>query len=160
MPKIPMNPDDLLAFREHTLYRLLIRARRAENDEMVGRLRDRRWDVLPSWPALLANLDPDGTSISALAARAGVTRQAASQTLKEIEGRGLVARAPDPDDARATIVRRTPKGERLLHDALEIVTDIEAEYAKHIGKARFEQLRTLLADLLGEIDPIGRLRRR
>ena len=32
------DPDKLRAFREQTLYRLLLRARRAENVEMVARI--------------------------------------------------------------------------------------------------------------------------
>jgi DNA-binding MarR family transcriptional regulator len=154
---IPVDHDELIDFRERTFYRLLIRARRTENDEMIRRLRERGFDVMPSYAGLLANLHPDGSSISTLAARAGVTRQAASQRLKEIEARGFVVIEPDPDDARASIVRRTPEGERLLRAALEIVTELESDYAKRIGKKRFEELRSALYDLLEEIDPSGRL---
>ncbi len=155
---VPTERQSLVAFREHTLYRLLLRARRVENDEMIRRLVELGHDVLPSWPGLLANLVPDGTSISTLAVRAGVTRQAASQALKEIETRGYVHREDDPDDARSIIIKRTARGERLLRDALKIVTSLEASYARSVGKARFEAMRETLFDLLEEIDPVGRLR--
>src|SRR5947208_3387809 len=53
-----------------------------------------------------------------LAAKAGVTRQAASQLIREIEARGYVDLRPDPGDGRAVIVGRTVRGQRLLRDAL------------------------------------------
>ena len=157
---IPVDPDELLKFRDHTLYRLLTRAQRAHNDEMTRRLQERGYrDVQQSYARLLSNLDPDGSSIVLLAARAGVTRQAASQLLKEIEAKGYVRREPDPDDARAVIVRRTARGERLLRDALEVVSELEAEYAEAVGPRKVEQLRTLLTELLRDIDPTGGLSR-
>jgi len=156
---VPVDPEELRLFREGTLYRLLIRARRTENDEMLRQLWERGYtDLQSSYPGLLANLDPGGTSITTLAARAGVTRQAASQRIGEIESRGYVSREPDPNDARAVVVRRTAKGERLLRDALEVVSGLEAGYAKVLGRKRYEQMHALLAELVDEIDPIGALR--
>ncbi len=155
-----MDPDELLAFREHTLYRLLTRAQRAHNDEMTRRLQERSYpDVQPSYARVLSNLHPDGSSIVAVATRAGVTRQAASQLLKEIEAKGYVRRERDPKDARAVIVRRTKRGEQLLRDALGVVSELEAEYAGSIGEQKVERLRTLLAELLRDIDPVGGLSR-
>ena len=152
------DPERLRAFREQTLYRLLLRARRAENDEMVARIRARGHpDLQPSYPALLANLDTEGTSITTLAAKAGVTRQAASQQIAEIETRGYVNRRPDPMDGRAVIIVRTERGQQLLHDALDVVSELEAEYARHVGQRRFDSMKASLSDLLSHIDPTGRL---
>jgi hypothetical protein len=64
---------------------------------------------------------------------------------------------PDPADSRAILVSRTLKGEVLLRDALEIVADIEAGYAAHLGTERMTELKALLADLLGYADPGGTL---
>lgn len=158
-----MSEDDLggqplRSFREQTLYRLLLRARRAENDEMVARIRARGYpDLQPSYPALLANLDTDGTSITGLAGKAGVTRQAASQQLAEIEARGYVEREPHPTDGRTVLVRRTPRGESLLRDALAVVSDLEAEYSEFLGQRQLASLKNALSHLLDHIDPGGRL---
>jgi DNA-binding MarR family transcriptional regulator len=105
-------------------------------------------------PALL---DTEDTTISALARRCGVTRQAASQQIALLDREGYVTRKPDPADSRAVMVGRTPRGEALLRDALEIVADIEADYAAHLGRERMAELKALLADLLGHADPEGRL---
>lgn len=155
---VPVSGDDLRAFRERTLYRLLLRARRVENDDMVDRIRALGYaDLQPSYPSLLANLDTEGASVTALAAKAGITRQAASQQVADIEAHGYVVRQPDPADGRAVLVQRTPRGQQLLHDALAVVSELESEYATHLGRERFESLKASLADLLDHIDLIGRL---
>lgn len=153
-----LDPDQLRAFREQTLYRLLLRARRAENAEMVARIRGRGYaDLQPSYPALLANLDTEGANLTVLAAKSGITRQAASQQLAEIEARGYVTRRPDPSDGRAVIVDRTERGRSLLRDALEVVTELEAGYAEQVGQQRFDAMKEVLSELLESIDPAGRL---
>ncbi len=153
-----IETDRLRQFRERTLYRLLLRATRAETNEMVSRIRERGYpDLMVSYPVLLANLDSEGTNITTLAAKAGVTRQAASQLIREIEARGYLDLRPDPNDGRAVIVGRTARGERLLRDALDVVGDLEGEYAEHLGRERFDSMRQSLSILLAQIDPGGTL---
>jgi DNA-binding MarR family transcriptional regulator len=153
-----LESDELRAWRDATLYRLLFRASRAERTETLRRLHDRGWlDVTLADTGLLANLDTDGTSISALARRAGITRQAASQQVATLEREGYVTRRPDRADARATVVRQTAKGRRLLADAIDVVAVIEAEYARHIGVKRLRALKEQLRVLLDHIDPEGTL---
>jgi DNA-binding MarR family transcriptional regulator len=155
-----MAEDDLRAWRDATLYRLLFRASRAEMAETLARLRARGHPTAtPSYTTLLSNLDTEGTTISALARRAGITRQAASQQLEVIERDGYVARHPDPNDGRAWLVRQTPKGRALLEDALAIVAELEAEYADVLGEQQLRRLKALLSDLVAHSDPGGALGR-
>lgn len=46
-------------------------------------------------------------SITALAERMGVTQQAASKAVADLERRGLLRREPDPDDARTKLLHLT-----------------------------------------------------
>src|SRR5438046_1205237 len=102
------EPAALRAWRDATLYRLLLRASRAETTETLARIRLRGYeDVTLVHTNLLANLDTDGTTISALARRAGVTRQAASQQVAELERAGYVQRRPDPTDRRGVLLGQT-----------------------------------------------------
>lgn len=48
----------------------------------------------------------------------GITKGTASQTLKRLRDRGLVASRPDPDDGRRMHLRLTPKGRRTLDASL------------------------------------------
>jgi DNA-binding MarR family transcriptional regulator len=144
--------------RETMFLRLLIRATRAMTVELAKRLHARGYKELrPSYIGLLGNLDTTGTRLGALARRMGVSRQATSQLLEQIEESGFVVRADDPNDQRGVIVRHSARGRRLLADALDTMTEIEREYAGFIGEAEFKKLTQLLGTLVTEIDKGGEL---
>ena len=155
------DPEALRAWRDASLYRLVFRAARAETTETLARLHRRGHPATLTLAAtsLLANLDTEGTTISALARRAGMTRQGASQQLADLERDGYVVRRPDPDDARAVLVRQSAKGRALFQDAVAVVAELEQEYAAHIGDEGLAELKALLAELVADVDPGGRLGR-
>jgi hypothetical protein len=57
------------------------------------------------------------------------------------------------------IIVQTRRGRALLQDALDIVENLEAAYAEHLGQARLADLKQTLLSLLDRIDPIGALGR-
>lgn len=61
----------------------------------------------------------------------------------------------NPDDGRSAVIRHTEAGRRILLDAIEVMEEIEAEYAGEIGPRRLAELTRLLTALLAEIDPAG-----
>jgi DNA-binding MarR family transcriptional regulator len=146
------------ARREQMLLRLLFRATHTMNAEMARRIRARGWTIFqPAFTTLLGHLDTEGTPITVLASRIGTTRQAVSQLARAVEAAGLVERIPHPSDGRSIIVRHTDAGRRILLDALEVMTAIEQEYAAVIGDGGVGELKGRLSELLGAIDPTGRL---
>jgi DNA-binding MarR family transcriptional regulator len=154
------DADAVRARREGMLLRLLFRTTHAMNAEMARRIRARGYaEFQPTFTALLAHLDTEGTTISALSRRTGTSRQAVSQLVQSIEEVGLVERLPHPDDGRSVVVRHTDAGRQILLDALDVMSEIEADYAKLIGASDAAELKRLLTRLLGEIDPAGALQR-
>lgn len=136
------------------LYRSLTRTLRVYNRRLVERLQARGFDDFsPAFPSLLSNLDADGTRIGILAGRAGVTRQAAGQLLREIERCGYVKRWDSPTDARATVIAFTPRGKRLLATVLELVEQIEADFARMLGPGEFDRAREALFQIADKLDP-------
>ena len=146
--------------REQMLLRLLLRSTHRMNAEMAKRIRTHGHpDFQPSFTALLAHIDTEGTRIGAVAERMGTSRQAVSQLLQSIESLGYVERVADPVDARAVIVRHTTSGRKLLVTAIDVMTGIELEYAEILGEAPLAQLKRLLTRLLDRADPKGALGR-
>jgi DNA-binding MarR family transcriptional regulator len=148
--------SEFRARREKILLRQLVRLFRLMNDETVARMQARGFsDMQPSYPRLLGNLDTDGTRISGLSRRMGISRQAVAQLVKEIEAAGFVKRRSDPDDGRGVIVAFTPKGREGLATAVEVMGEIETEYAAVIGESGLGELKRHLKAILDQFDRHG-----
>src|SRR5215831_14772060 len=120
--------------RQSYIGRLLQNAARAVSVQATERLRARGHQGLSlAHTTLLAHLDLDGTRITALAERAGMTKQSMGQLVMELEQRGYVGRQVDPTDRRATLVTFTEAGWQFLVDAGMVKREIEAEYAALLG---------------------------
>ena len=135
--------------REGHVGRLLLRASRAFNARATEKLRGRGYDGLAlAHIALLPHLDVEGTRVTTLAERAGMTKQGMGQLVLDLERRGYVERSPDPADGRALLVRFTDAGRRLLGDAVAVTREIEEHYAAVLGEQQLAALREALVALV------------
>jgi DNA-binding MarR family transcriptional regulator len=72
-------------------------------------------DLTLSETSALARLDRGGpTTPGALARQEQISPQSMGATLAALEGRGLIERAPDPDDGRRAVMSITDAGLELL----------------------------------------------
>lgn len=90
-------------------------------------------DIRPVHGRVLRNLGLEGTRLTVLAARAGVTHRAMAKLLENVESMGLVQRHRDPTDARATLISYTPRGIQLLQDSSRIIEQIYRAYSRILG---------------------------
>jgi len=145
-------PDTEAATDEGDLARLLLRATRAVEREMLARLALEDLGMLQMRHlAVLRALDPAGAMrASELARDAGVTRQAIAQVLVELERFGVVEQVADPRDGRAKLVRYTGSGRRGHRRAMAVFTELEREQLERLGAERVARLKRDLAALAGE----------
>ena len=80
-------------------------------------------------------------TLGALAERLGVTQQAASKSVADLERRGYVERTPDPDDARARLVGLTERGRAVIAAAREQRAALGRELEERLGERRVEAAR-------------------
>jgi len=114
----------------------------ALNDLVVVRLAERGHSgVPPSHGAVFQYLDDTGTTVSVLAERAQMTKQAMAELVQHLETRGYVVRVPDPSDRRAKLVQPTERGHEVFKIAQELVPEIEARIQSVIGADRTSALR-------------------
>jgi DNA-binding MarR family transcriptional regulator len=99
-------------------------------------------------------------TIGALAERLGVSQQAASKSVADLERRGYVERAPDPDDARARLVGLTERGRAVIAAAREQRAALGAELAERLGERRTENARRLLLDVVADLGGAAAVRGR
>ena len=97
------------------------------------------------------HLVPGPLGVGALAERLGVTQQAASKAVADLERRGYVARRADPADARARLVGLTERGEAAIEAGRRHRAALEAELSERLGPRRVDAARRALADVVREL---------
>jgi DNA-binding MarR family transcriptional regulator len=135
-----------------TLISLFRRTSRLMVDELVERLRAAGYeDTTAAHHPVFENIDPGGTPLTVLAARAGLTHQSMGELVRTLEQRGYLERRPDPADARVRLVRLTRKGRQAARRAIEEIAAIEAAWLERYRAAGLDaDLRELLAAGLRE----------
>jgi DNA-binding MarR family transcriptional regulator len=114
----------------------------ALNDIVVARLAERGHDVVrPAHGAVFQYLDDTGTTVSVLAERAQMTKQAMAELVQHLESHGYLTRIPDPDDRRAKLVLPTERGHEVIAIAQGLVPELEGQVTKLLGVDRTRALR-------------------
>ncbi len=138
IPKLPVDKSmligALLRVPAHAIHRRLIAELNAAGfDEL-------RLAHIP----VLQFPGPDGQRPTALAERAGMSKQAMNQLLRSLEDSGYLLRSDSPDAGRSRIVRFTKRGHAAYARIHDILRQIESEWISELGLKDFTQLKTLL----------------
>lgn len=142
MPKDPTSPRALAeAMRESVTQRLLRVARLVDERAIAEINREAGRPLLrPALTRVFPHIDFGGVRITELAIRLGVTKQAASQLVAELEAEGVVELLPDPEDGRARRVSWTRRGLEAMGHGLSVLGRIEGALATRIGRRRLREL--------------------
>jgi DNA-binding MarR family transcriptional regulator len=111
-------------------------------------------DLRPTHGFVFVRLAPSGATVGEIAEHLGVSKQAASQLVEELVGKGYVSRTPHPSDARARLIVLTGLGWACTRAADEAAAEAIAEWASILGPERVD---ALLDDLRRVVRP-GRIR--
>jgi DNA-binding MarR family transcriptional regulator len=146
-----------MATNDERVFTVLIGFRRTARlmvEELTRRLEaDGFGEINPAYHALFENIDPGGTRLTELAARAEMTHQSMSELVATLERRGWVERRPDPSDGRARLVCLTREGRRLTARGLHHINEIEAAWQARWRDAGYDgQLRDVLADAIADAE--------
>jgi DNA-binding MarR family transcriptional regulator len=93
-----------------------------------------------SFGQVLTAIGPAGGRIQQMAQTQGVSKQAISAVVTELEDLGYIRRVPDQADARQVLVRFTGKGHRLIADSVASVDEIDKEFEELIGRKALDAL--------------------
>jgi DNA-binding MarR family transcriptional regulator len=139
--------------REDNFAPALAAAGRALTATMMAKLASCGFtDVTPAFSSLMPLLDATGARPSTLAQRAGITKQAISQLVRELETRGYVEQIPDATDTRAKIVRLTKRGLALHAASAEVRLELQSVALAKLGKAKVSRLRRDLVELAAALE--------
>jgi DNA-binding MarR family transcriptional regulator len=113
-------------------------------------------DYRPTYEPVFQWCKPEGSRLTELAERVGVTKQSLGEIIDALEQRGYVERVPDPTDGRATLIRRTEEGWEINRVARQVVEEVQQEWSQALGQERWDELLILLRILAAVLDePIG-----
>jgi len=101
-------------------------------------------DIRNGHQAVFINIDDEGSTLTELAARAKLSKQAMHELVNDLEALGYVERVPSAKDGRSKLIRTTDKGERSIEAAWEGINQLEREWARILGPAEMKALRTAL----------------
>jgi DNA-binding MarR family transcriptional regulator len=141
------------AARDAATLQLLFKASRLANERALARVAQhpegRR--VRPAHTALFPHLDFEGIRLTDLAARAGITKQAAGQLVDDLAAVGMVERVPDPADGRAKRIRFSRRGYAALMHGLGVLGELEEALAAVVGQRRMDELHRTLKLVIGTL---------
>ncbi len=86
-----------------------------------------------------------------LARRLGISPSTLTRNLERLEKDGLIAREPDPQDARASRVRRTGAGERAARRVADQELAFAGEVLERLGAERSGEVMHALGELLDAV---------
>lgn len=133
----------MLAGRERpaNLAVLLREAFVALNDLVIARLAERGHGVVRAAHGVVFQyLDDTGTTVSLLAERAQITKQAMAELVRHLESHGYVERVSHPTDGRARLVLPTDRGRDVIAVAQQLAPELEARIRSDLGPERFQRL--------------------
>ena len=124
----------LLALAEE-LFNARVLTVMAHNDELALALSNLagRGNLTASHVQITRHLPVTGCSLSELAARAGITKQAMGKLVDQCAAWDLVRRTPEPRDARAIRVAFTATGVQWLNAYEKAVQQAELEFRTAVG---------------------------
>jgi len=131
------------------LARLLAMAFRQLIDQLHERLAAAGYrDVRSTYGYVLLAVRDHQTTGADIALLLGVSKQAASKLVDEMEHGGYVKRQPHGDDARAKSIAITSRGRRFLGVVESIYDDLEEEWSYVMGRKRLEEMRSDLRQVV------------
>ena len=143
--------------QEPDLTRLLLEAHRGLAEELVANMAERGYpEARAGHAAVVLSIDRRaGTRLTELAQRARMSKQGMMLLVDDMEGQGYVRRVPDPEDARAKIVRLTARGRTYVAETRRALQAVEGRIRRGLGDRRYRQLRDTLEWLAGEEEGEG-----
>ena len=119
-------------------------------DDLVARLHAAGYhDITGAHQSVFENIDRDGTRLTTLAERSGITHQSMGELVQALERGGYLQRRPDPSDRRARLIHLTPKGSDLVRHAIAHSREIEAAWHQRFQQAGHDiDLKALLETVL------------
>ena len=149
-----MDVQALEAAKAASVAQLLFKAARLVNDRALALVRQQTGLALrPAHTNLFPHIDLEGTRLTVLAKRVGISKQAVGQLVDELVAMGGLERVPDPTDRRAKLIRfPVVDGEHGIVSGLRVLGMLEADLAAQVGPEAWAGLAEGLRAVLSVVE--------
>ncbi len=89
---------------------------------------------------LFAYIDPDGTTITEIARRKGVTKQSISKTVQELLDMGFLESRENPGDSRSKLISFNLQAGSAMRRGFEVLGRIDRTIAAGIGERQYQSM--------------------
>jgi DNA-binding MarR family transcriptional regulator len=110
-------------------------------------------DLRAAHSAVFRHIDADGTRLTTLAERAGMTKQSMAYLVEALTAAGYLAVVADPHDGRAKLVQLTRRGDKAMATLLALSAEFEQRLAERLGATKMARLRALLEEVADLMEP-------
>jgi len=106
-------------------------------------------EVRASYGSILVPLfEEDGLRMGVLAERAGLSKQTMTTMVRLLERDGLVERAPDPADGRASLVSLTARSRAFRPVAERVLLELQARVEERLTRAEAAKFHRYLQEVM------------
>jgi DNA-binding MarR family transcriptional regulator len=109
-------------------------------------------DLQPTHLLLFRYPTIEGMRPTELANQMGISKQAINDLLRQLEAKGYLELRLDPSDGRARLITLTESGSELMELTRRVAQEVSDEYARLVGRKRFDALRKTLIFLVEAMD--------
>jgi len=97
----------------------------------------------------LISIDPEeGTPSTALGPKMGMEATSLSRTLKNMEGKGLIERKPNPEDGRGVLIHLTPFGKEMREFSKNVVLRFDEAVKENISEEELQTFKKVASTIL------------
>lgn len=93
-------------------------------------------------------IDDDGSRLTDLAERSGLTKQGVAEAVDELVQLGYAERSAAPHDRRTKIIRLTTRGRAGQRAAEEVLAEFEQSWTDRFGKDQVEAFRRIMEQII------------
>lgn len=140
--------DRLAAAKDGSLAQHTMRAARLFHELGLARVRGQLGvPIRRAHVDLFPHIDLDGTRLTDLARRIGVSKQAVAPLVKDLLGWGMLEQVADPADGRARRLRFPRDGGLTLLEGMASLGELDATVADALGAERTAELTRAMAEV-------------
>ena len=137
---------DIKSHQKASLGHLFSRVGRMLTGHAISKVHEAGYpEVRESWLPILQHVEDKGIRSIDLATKLAISKQAANQMVKEIEKRGYLQRAPDPEDKRAQRITLTEQGWQAWVVGLKAMQTMEQQLETALGAQTLQDMRVQAA---------------